>query len=451
LQPDTPHILLVNPWIHDFAAYDVWAKPLGFLQLASILRNRGYTVSYIDCLDRFHKRAKKSNPYARHGRGPYLKQRIPTPPGFKNIPRYFSRYGIKREWLEDDLLSLRRPDLILVTTMMTYWYPGTIETISLLKKCFPDVPVVLGGIYPTLCKDHALRHSGADIVITGAGENKILDLAGRLTGFQKTPEFDFEDMDALPYPSLDLQSLVNYVPVMTSRGCPFSCAYCASSFLTDGFNQRSPDRVADEILFWHRKYTLRDVVLYDDAFLVKPERHAIPILKKIIEADAAIRFHTPNALHIREITTDTAKLMFQAGFTTIRLGLETAAFEQDNRPDKKVTYMEFMRAVSCLKEAGFKKKMIGAYILAGLPNQSVKSLKASLDYVDQCGITPIMAYYTPIPHTAMWKDACNASRYDLASDPVFTNNAVFPCWEDEFSWDTLSQLKNLKDEHGAFR
>ena len=181
----------------------------GLLQLASILRNHGYTVSYIDCLNRFHKRAPKSNPYARHGRGPYLKKRIPKPHGFKDIPRYFSRYGIKKEWLKEDLLSIRRPDLILVTTMMTYWYPGTIETISVLKEFYPDVPVVLGGIYPTLCEDHAARHSGADIVITGAGGKKIIDLAGRLTGFPKTPEFNFEDMDALPYPSFDLQSLLH--------------------------------------------------------------------------------------------------------------------------------------------------------------------------------------------------------------------------------------------------
>ena len=199
--------------------------------------------------------------------------------------------------------------------------------------------------------------------------------------------------------------------------------------------------MTDEILYWHKAYNVRDFVLYDDAFLVNPERHAIPILTKLIKANTNIRFHTPNALHIREITKDVATLMFQAGFTTIRLGLETAAFKKENRLDIKVTYMEFMRAVSFLKDAGFKKNMIGAYILSGLPNQSVKSLKESLEYVDQCGITPIMAYYTPIPHTAMWKDACAVSRYDLESDPIFTNNAVFPCWKDNFSWETISLLK----------
>ncbi|MDH3957783.1 MAG: cobalamin B12-binding domain-containing protein, partial [Desulfobacteraceae bacterium] len=50
MKPDTPHILLINPWIHDFAAYDFWAKPMGLLILAALLRSQGVSVSYIDCL-----------------------------------------------------------------------------------------------------------------------------------------------------------------------------------------------------------------------------------------------------------------------------------------------------------------------------------------------------------------------------------------------------------------
>ena len=83
-------ILLVNPWIHDFAAYDVWARPLGLLTLAAILRLHGYRVSYLDCLDRFHPRAPQSDPFKRNGRGPYHKTEIPKPPGLADVPRTFS-------------------------------------------------------------------------------------------------------------------------------------------------------------------------------------------------------------------------------------------------------------------------------------------------------------------------------------------------------------------------
>ena len=126
---DSPHILLINPWIHDFAAYDFWAKPMGLLLIASFLKHHGISVSYIDCLDRFHPNAPKSSPGARHGRGPYLKTRLPKPAGLEDVPRYFSRYGIKPQWFQTDLRQQRPPDLVLVTSLMTYWYPGVQETI----------------------------------------------------------------------------------------------------------------------------------------------------------------------------------------------------------------------------------------------------------------------------------------------------------------------------------
>ncbi|MBW1725609.1 MAG: cobalamin B12-binding domain-containing protein, partial [Deltaproteobacteria bacterium] len=154
MKPDTPHILLINPWIHDFAAYDFWAKPLGLLTLASILRRHGFNITYMDCLDRFHPEAFPVNPYARYGRGPYLKTRIPKPRGLEDIPRNYSRYGIRKEWFMKDLISIHRPDLVLMTSMMTYWYPGIQETIAVLKEVFPDVAIVLGGIYASLCPEH---------------------------------------------------------------------------------------------------------------------------------------------------------------------------------------------------------------------------------------------------------------------------------------------------------
>jgi len=92
---DIPRILLINPWIHDFAAYDFWAKPMGLLTIGAILRQHGLSVSYIDCLDRFHPCAPKSDPLARYGRGSYQKTRIPKPTGLEDVPRNFSRYGIK--------------------------------------------------------------------------------------------------------------------------------------------------------------------------------------------------------------------------------------------------------------------------------------------------------------------------------------------------------------------
>ena len=439
-----PHILLVNPWIHDFAAYDFWAKPLGLLTLGGILRDHGARVSYLDCLDRFHPYSETApSPPVRCGRGPYLKTIIAKPPGLADIPRNYCRYGISRDWFRRDLEALDPPDLVLVTSLMTYWYPGVRETIDIVKSVFPDLPVVLGGIYATLCPDHARNTCGADRVVSGPGEIAILPLVAELTGWSPTPRFEPEDLDTLPRPALDLEHRLAHVPVLTSRGCPFQCAYCASHRLQPRMMRRSPASVVDEIVHWHKRYGVRDFAFYDDALLVDAQGHIIPLLEEIIAAGIDIRFHTPNALHIREITRPLARLMSRAGFHTIRLGLETTAFERRQTMDRKVTEAEFNRTVGHLKAAGFSAGQVGAYLLAGLPGQDVTGVEASIAVVKQAGVTPVIAHYTPIPHTPMWNAAVAASRYDLASDPIFTNNAIFPCQSESFSWDVLARLKNL--------
>jgi len=440
---DTPHILLVSPWIHDFAAYDFWAKPMGLLYLASILQSHEFNISYIDCLDRFHPKAPQTDPYARYGRGPYIKTRIPKPSGLKDIPRNFTRYGIKKKWFMEDLLSIPKPDLVLMTSMMTYWYPGVQETIDVIKEIFPDVTIVLGGIYASLCHEHAQNYSGAHRIETGPGEEYILKLAGDYTGFPVTAKFDPAVLDTYPYPAFHLQRKTIYIPLLTSKGCPFACKYCAAHFLNPKRMARNSESVVEEIKYWHEKYRVEDFVFYDDALLVDAEKHAVPMFESIIKAGLKVRFHTPNAVHVREISRQTARLMFQAGFKTVRLGLETAAFNMRNELDVKVTAAEFERAVTYLKEAGFKKKLIGAYLLTGLPGQEMRSIEDSIKTVRQNQVTPILAHYSPIPHTALWSSAVASSRYDLESDPVFTNNAIFPCRDERFSWQTISHLKKL--------
>jgi len=443
VKSDTPHILLINPWIHDFAAYDFWAKPIGLLSLASILRCHGFNISYIDCLDRFHPQATPTDPYARFGKGPYLKTRIPKHPGLADIPRHFSRYGIRQAWLKEDLLAIEPPDLVLMTSMMTYWYPGVQETIAVVREIFPEVPIVLGGIYATLCREHARSHSGADRIETGAGEEYILERVGEHTGYLVSLKCNPSDLDTYPYPAFDLQRKISYVPLLTSRGCPFTCQYCASHFLNPKRMMRSPESVIDEVKYWYEKYKVEDFIFYDDALLVDAEAHAIPIFEGIINSGLSIRFHTPNAVHIRGISKQTAQLMFRTGFKTLRLGLETAAFDARQELDKKVTAEEFKQAVRWLRDAGFDRNMIGAYLLAGLPGQNMASIESSINVVRQNNVTPVLAYYTPIPHTVLWPSAVASSRYDLESDPVFTNNAILPCQQEPFSWETLSRLKHL--------
>jgi len=280
-------------------------------------------------------------------------------------------------------------------------------------------------------------------VISGTCEHRILDIVTEFTGFSTPSAMDPEDLDSLPYPALDLQRRIPYLPILTSRGCPFSCAYCASAFLSPRRQRRSPMNIAEEISYWRQRFDVSDIAFYDDALLVDVEDHAVPLFENIVSREMKVRFHTPNALHIRNITPKVAKLMHRAGFHTLRLGLETARFHDRQDLDAKVTEDEFRQAIRCLLEAGFQKDQVGAYLLMGLPDQSLDAVRSSIRVVKTAGITPILAHYTPIPHTRMWPRAVAVSRYDLEKDPIFTNNALWPCRPEGFSWDTMTELKRL--------
>ena len=327
---------------------------------------------------------------------------------------------------------------------MTYWASGVRETISVIKEVFPHVPVVLGGVYASLCTAHARQFSLADEVVTGSGEEQLAGIIHHYTGFSFTPAFRTNALDTLPWPALDLCRRLPYAPILTSRGCPFSCTYCASSYLEKGLRHRSPENVFEEILHWHRRLQVHQFAFYDDALLIHPETHILPLLEKLIQSGLPLVFHTPNAIHIRQITPDIARLMYRAGFKTIRLGLETADFSSSRTNDCKVTAHEFSRAVDLLKQAGFQRQQIGAYLLCALPHQGARDVARSITAVKDKGIQPVLAYYTPIPHTPMWETACKASRFDLAAHPLFTNNALLPCMADaDHARDTIARLKAL--------
>ncbi len=440
---DSPHLLVINPWIDDFAAYDFWARPVGLLFIAAILRAHGYQVRYIDCLDRFHPELPHPGKAGRFGKGRYLKTRIPKPEKLYDIPRNYSRYGISERLVRKAIKDSPGPDAVLVTCLMTYWYPGVIALIKVVREMLPKVPVVLGGVYATLCYDHAVRHVGADHVIPGDNEETVIETVGRLTGFDSGQRVLEDDLDTYPYPAFDLQHAIPYVPILTGRGCPFRCAYCASGFLNPEFRRRSPGHVVEEIEYWHKKYSVSDFAFYDDALLIDAEQHIMPILEGVLARGLKVRFHTPNALHIRPLSGEVARLLFRAGFRTIRLGLETAFFDGRKAIDSKVGPGEFQQAIDHLRDAGFNDEAVGAYLLYGLPGQDLGELEASIKMVKACRVRPVLAQYSPIPHTELWPAAAAASRYDLDSDPIFHNNSIFSCQKEPFSWEKISYLKRL--------
>ena len=440
-----PELILINPWIYDFAAYDLWSKPLGLLTLAGFLRSRGGKIRLIDCLDVHHPAMVHSpspkRPVRRsYGTGKFWREKVPNPLPLKHVLRSYSRYGISRQAFVKDLEAVKNPAAILVTSLMTYWYPGVHEAISLAKKIHPSTPVILGGIYSRLCRDHAVHFSGADYVVGEGDPTHPESVLAILEEFGISVEGMFQEKNEPWYPAFDLLGRLDYVCLSTSTGCPFRCRYCASHFLNPKFSQRDPYHVLDEILYWHKYYGVKDFAFYDDALLLNSNTHVRVFLEELIRMNLGLRFHTPNALHVREITPEIAGLLQRSGFRTIRLGLETSDLEMHKDLDQKISEGEFDKAVGHLRNAGFSNKQVGAYILMGLPGQSVESVMNTIRFVTGTGALPYLAEYSPLPHTPIWEKAIASSDYDLASEPLFHNNTLLPCW----SADERARVPELK-------
>ncbi len=443
-----PHILLINPWITDFSAYNFWVRPIGLLYITGLLRRYGFQVTLIDCLDFFVKRKEYRD-------GKFYKLKIEKPKPLQSIRQNYNQYGIPEEIFRERLSSINTPDVIGVTSGMTYWYPGVFKSIQIVREFFKETPILLGGIYASLCHEHAKKYSGANYVLERLDEIEALKLFAEVTGttilIQQTlplrqgqkasslqPELQSE---SLPYPSFDLYPQLDYICIMTSRGCPFRCTYCASPWLSKGFSRRDPLKVVDEIHYWTTHYKIHNIAFYDDALLMNASEYFIPMVKEIIQRGIRCNFHTPNGLHIREIDQEVADLLFRGNFKTIRLGLETSNKETQLETGGKVENQQFRQAVNYLKKAGYSNYEIGVYIMAGLPGQRVEEVEQSIEFVKDLGAKPFLVEYSPIPQTPMFEKAKRSSSFDLENEPLFHNNSLIPCQWEGF---TMADYRKLK-------
>ena len=441
------HVLLINPWIHDFSAYDYWMKPLGLLYMASYLRENGMVVQFIDCLDPYGDSdtmdmSVKIPARKPGGHGKLPKQIIAKPEILHSIHKSFHRYGMTPDFFRSLLRKSPKPDLILVTAMMTYWYSGAFEVIKITKEQFPNTPIVLGGNYVTLCPEHAPK-SGADFILAGAGESHIPFLVQDLLELPLLYQPEIHDLDSLPYPAFDLSIRPEQVPILTSRGCPFRCPYCASHLLSRRFERRDPLGVVDEINFWSKRFGIRNFSFYDDALLTNPEQLAIPMMADIISRRLNCQFHCPNGLHLREITPEVASLMFKAGFKTLRFGFETSDISRQKAMGGKADNRHLREAVACLRHAGYDTRGIGIYILYGLPDQTDEEVIDTIHFVQSTGAKPILAEFSPIPGTDLWRAAVHASSFPIDEEPLFHNNSLLPCLSGEVSFVRYHELKKL--------
>ena len=425
--PSRKNILLINPWIYDFTAYDFWLKPLGLFYVASLLKKHtSFRLHFIDCLDRHHSLLDKKYRSKPDGRGPFPKEEVPKPAPLKDIPRRYSRYGIPLQLFSRELEGIPCPDLVLVTCTMTYWYPGVQLVVELIRRKFGQVPVVLGGVYSTLMPEHACRFSGADFVFQGPAERGLLPLVRQVLGDSSCPDYRYEYLDEIPWPCFDLMRNKETLSILTSRGCPFNCSFCAVALLCQNFEQRNPSSVVSEIESHYKNYKTRNFVFYDDALLINKERHFLPILREVIRRNLPLVFHTPNGLHLKEVDFEVASLFKKANFQSLFLSQEF--FDKDllAKSCPKLSEGDLERALHHLEKAGYSRQEVSVYLLVGLPGQDITAAKESILHVRRLGARPRLAFFSPVPGTDEWQGLVRKGLLAQDGDPLLHNKLVFP-------------------------
>ncbi|MHC4117053.1 MAG: B12-binding domain-containing radical SAM protein [Planctomycetota bacterium] len=420
-----PRILLVNPPIYDFAAYDFWLKPYGMLTVAGYLRGRG-DFRLFDYLDRQVLFSADQQKLAsdRWGRGRFYCENVPSPRILEDIPRHFRRFGLPRSMFQDFLASKGPFDFVLIQTTMTYWYTGIEEVIEDIRKVSPGTKIVLGGNYVTLCSDHA-QTLGADFLVLGTNLQPLWDYLRLEPDFAQPPLWQ-------AYPELNVGVL------KLTDGCPFKCTYCSVPKVYSGFEPRELAHSLMELELM-QQLGAGNVAFYDDALLFEAEETLIPFLTEVVKRKIRVNFHDPNALNARFITAELAKLMVRAGFKTFYLGFESASVRWQKRTGSKVSSEELASAVQHLVAAGAEPASITAYQILGHPHIGIQELETSMRFVHSLGIRGMLADFSPIPGTP---DGDYCRKWVNMDEPLMHNKTAFPIIL--MGFDESNRLKDLQ-------
>ena len=302
---------------------------------------------------------------------------------------------------------------------MTYWYLGIREVVEDIRRIQPSAKIVLGGIYSTICPEHALT-MGADLVING----HFLDPLWQFLSIEPENNIPFQP-----------EGKQNYGVIKISDGCPLSCSYCFSPVFGPEFEVRPVEDCLREI-FQISARGVQNVAFYDDSLLYQPEKALIPVLKSVLGKKLPVSFHTPNALNARFLSSDIAKLMVQAGFASFFIGLESSSSSWQKSTGGKVDKEEYVAAVKHLKEAG--ALAITTYIIVGHPLSDNQDLESSIRLAHDSGTRVLLSEFSPIPGT---EDGEKSRTWADLQEPLTHNKTAFALRR--LGFDRLNELKQL--------
>ena len=346
------------------------------------------------------------------------------------------------------LVSSLSPDMIGLSLMSNH-LRRAIHITQYLKKHF-SIPIVWGGVHPTLQPEDSLKY--ADIVCAGEGEEafpELLEKMERNVDYFSTESFWFkkgeqivrnqyrvlqDNLDTLPYPDYDLSDhyiihqgeLVpltmsiyrQYFPgyaghhrIMTSRGCPYSCSFCYNSAFRELYKghylrRRSPENVIREMEEAKKQFPfLVEFKIMDDTFLMGNQAWIDEFTQKYKE-----RINLPFYCLISPnyITREKVAQLVDARLVLAHMGLQSGS-ERVNRDiyNRKVKNSKFLEAVNLLSEFHPKLKQMTIDVICDNPYETEEDVIETINILSQVPKPFGLAMYslTLYPHTGIYNRA----------------------------------------------
>ncbi|KXA98142.1 hypothetical protein AKJ39_02475 [candidate division MSBL1 archaeon SCGC-AAA259J03] len=314
------------------------------------------------------------------------------------------------------------PDYVGISAM-TPTAPAAYRVAEVAKKSDPDRNVIMGGPHPTLLPEETMVECpSVDILVRGEGERTIRELSrgkdpsnikgvtyrenGEIVENEDRPPIT--DLDELPFPAYHLLPMdqykvagIRYATMITSRGCPFNCTFCASSRICgEKWRGKSPERVLEQIKLLRQDYGVREIEMLDDTFVLDRDR-AVKICDLIIENNVDVSWSCSS--RVDTIDKSLAERLKEAGCHTIYLGIESGVQETLDRLKKGITIKQVKNAVSSIKETGLNA--VGSFIL-GVPGEAKKQMEKTVEFAKELGLTLAQfTIFTPYPGTEAYEEA----------------------------------------------
>jgi anaerobic magnesium-protoporphyrin IX monomethyl ester cyclase len=216
-------------------------------------------------------------------------------------------------------------------------------------------------------------------------------------------------MDKLPYPAYHLLPWKKYHPhpphgmslpfgaIVTSRGCPYRCAYCSKPVFGSKFRAQSPERVVEEMSYLHEKFGVKEIAFYDDSFTLDKER-AHAIADKIMEKGLKIAWTCETRVNL--VDRELLGHIKRAGCYSVAYGIESASPQIIEVLHKDITLEQVEKAVRDSREVGLQ---VVGYFMLGSPGETPATIRQTIDYAKKLKVDFVQfSVTTPFPGTELY-------------------------------------------------